>query len=138
MSDEAGAPPAGVEAGQNVKGLAYVCGHLDEISAVLGEVPDGDGQEALKRLMSALHGSGDIAGPLAEVHHALLRAGDALGVYGHVRGLRNLTLAGIEDSTPLEIVYRCPAGRCPRTVPGSAAPPPRCGILGQELRWGQL
>ena len=35
MSDDADAAAEGVEAKQTVQGLAYVCAHADEISAVL-------------------------------------------------------------------------------------------------------
>ena len=45
---------------------------------------------------------------------------------------------GSMQSEPLEIVYRCPIGRCPRTVPGPAVTPPLCGVAGEALRWGQL
>jgi hypothetical protein len=128
-----------VAAKQTVQGLAYVCAHLDEIRAVFAEDTTGaEGIEALERLRSALHADKEISGPLSDIHHALLRAGDALGVYGHVRGLGSLSLAGVDESEPLEIVYRCPAGRCPRTVPGPAVTPPRCGVVGEALRWGQL
>jgi hypothetical protein len=139
MSEDADITAEDADAKQAIRGLAYVCAHLDEISEVLADdAAGGEGAEALERLQSALRGKKDITGPLGDIHHALLRAGDALGVYGHVRGLRSLTLAGVEESEPLEIVYRCPAGRCSRTVPGPAITPPRCGVAGEVLRWGQL
>jgi hypothetical protein len=112
---------------------------MDEISAALAEDASGaDGLKARERLRSALRGNGDISGPLADLHHALLRVGDALGVYGHVRNVRGLSLAGFDESKPLEIVYWCPIGRCLRAVPGPAVTPPRCGVAGEALRWGQL
>jgi len=136
MSENADVAPEDSKASQ---GLAYVCAHMDEISAVLAEdAPGGDGIKALERLRSALHGSGDISGPLADLHHALLRAGDALGVYGHVRGVRGLSLAGFDQSEPIEIVYRCPISRCSRVAPGPAVTPPRCGVAGEVLRREQL
>lgn len=139
MSDET-ADAEAIKAGHAVRGLAYVCAHFEEISAALaGDTPDREGLKALERLRSDLRGGADYSGPLVDIHHALLRAGDALGVYGHVRGLSaGLGLAGIGDGEPLEIVYRCPVGRCPRTVPGPAVTPPRCGIADKVLRWGQL
>jgi hypothetical protein len=139
MSDNADVAPEESKARQASQGLAYVCAHLDEISAVLADdASGGDGLQALERLRSALRDNGDISGPLADLHHALLRAGDALGVYGHVRGVRDLSLAGFDQSEPLEIVYRCPIGRCPRTVPGPAVTPPQCTVADETLRWGQL
>ncbi|HEX3959480.1 MAG TPA: hypothetical protein VHZ03_23080 [Trebonia sp.] len=137
MSDDAEAAAGDVEARHALKGLAYMCAHMDEISTVLADPPGGEGTEALERLRSALLGNKEISGPLSDIHHALLRAGDALGVYGNVRGL-GLALAGVDTSEPLEIVYRCPAGRCSRIVPGPARTPPRCEVAGEALRWGQL
>jgi hypothetical protein len=138
MSDDADIRANETKARQASQGLAYVCAHMDEISAVLAEdASAGEGPQALARLRSALRG-GDISGPLADLHHALLRAGDALGVYGHARGAGGLSLAGFDQGEPLEIVYRCPVGRCPRVVPGPAVTPPRCGAAGEALRRGQL
>jgi hypothetical protein len=136
MSGDADTTAGEVEAKQAIRGLAYVCAHLEEISEVLAT--DAAGAEALERLRSALRDARDVTGPLGDIHHALLRAGDALGVYGHVRGRGSLTLAGFDESEPLEIVYRCPAGRCPRSVPGPAESPPWCGVADRALRWGQL
>ncbi len=137
MSDEADVPAEEIKARQ---GLAYVCAHVDEISAALAADPSGgEGLQALEWIRSVLRGNGDISGPLADLHHALLRAGDAVGVYGPVRGVRRgLSLAGFDQSEPLEIVYRCPIGRCLRVVPGPAVTLPQCGVAGEALRWGQL
>ena len=116
------------------------------------------GAEALDRLRSTLRDNGDISGPLGDIHHALLRAGDALGVYGHVRGVRGPSLIGFEESEPLEIVYRCPPaaarGPCPARplpLPGAGWRARRCAgdscdmggfldELGKKLadRWLQL
>jgi hypothetical protein len=120
---------------QAINGLGYLCAHLEELSAVLATSTAA--ANALERLRAGLRGAGDISGPLNDIHDALLRAGDALGIYGHARGLRELTLAGIGDE-PVEIVYRCPAARCARTVPGPGVDPPRCGLTGEALRWEQL
>ena len=137
MSDDADVAAEEIKARQASQGLAYVCTHVDEISAALAEdASGGDGLKALERVRSVLRGNGDISGPLADLHHALLRAGDALGVYGHVRGVRGLSLAGFDQGKPLEIVYRCPIGRCPRTVPGPAVTPPRCGVGGRGAALG--
>jgi hypothetical protein len=139
MSDDADVAADEINARQAGQGLAYACMHVEEISAALAEdASGGEGLQALERLRSALRGNGDVSGPLADLHHALLRAGDALGVYGHVRSVRGLSLAGFNTSEPPEIVYRCPTGRCPRTIPGPAVTPPRCGVAGEALRWGQL
>jgi hypothetical protein len=139
MSDDADVAADEIKARQAGQGLAYVCAHVDEISAALAEdASGGEGVQALERLRSALRGSGDVSGPLADLHHALLRAGDALGVYGHVRGVPGLSLAGFDQGEPLEIVYRCPIGRCSRVIPGPAVTPPWCGVACQALRREQL
>lgn len=139
MSGDAGGTAENVKARQAGRGLAYVCAHLTEIRATLsGDVAGKAGLDALERLRSALPGAGDITGLLDEIHRALLGCGDVVGVYGHVRGFGSATLAGIDSAEPLEIVYRCPAGRCARTVPGPAMTPPRCDVADEVLRWGQL
>jgi hypothetical protein len=135
MSDEADRPSKEAAARRADQGLAYLCTHLDEIRALLAD--DVAGREALARLQSELRGGGDISGALSDIHDALLRAGDALGIFSHVRGLRDLTLAGV-GSGPLEIVYRCPVRRCQRVVPGPAVEPPQCGVTSEPLRWGPL
>lgn len=135
MTDEADRTSEEAAARRVDQGLAYLCTHLDEIRALLAD--DVAGREALARLRSRLRGDGEISGALSDIHDALLRAGDALGIYRHVRGLRELTLAGV-GSGPLEIVYRCPVHRCQRIVPGPAVEPPRCGVTGETLRWGPL
>jgi len=138
MSDGADATADEVEAERTLKGLAYVCAHLDEISAALSDDAVGnDGTVALERLRSALRGDGDLAGPLGDIHHAMLRAGDALGVYGHSRRVFQ-PLPGVDRDQPLEVVYRCPVGRCPRADPGPAVTPPRCGFTGETLRRERL
>lgn len=135
MSDEADRTGKEAAARRADEGLAYLCTHLDEIRALLAD--DAVGREALARLRSVLRGGGEISGALSDIHDALLRAGDALGLYMHVRGLGDLTLAGI-GSGPLEIVYRCPVHRCQRIVPGPTVEPPQCGVTGEALRWGPL
>jgi hypothetical protein len=138
MSDGADATAEGVGAERTAKGLAYVCAHLDEISAALPDDAAGkDGSVALERLRSAMRGDGNLTGRLDDIHHALPRAGDALGVYGHSRSVIQ-PLPGIDTDRPLEIVYRCPADLCLRADPGPAITPPRCGFTGEMLRRERL
>ena len=138
MSDGADATTDGVEAERTAKGLAYVCAHLDEISAALSDDAAGtDGTVALERLRSVMRGGGNLTGPLDDIHHALLGAGDALGVYGHSRSVIQ-PLPGIDTDRPLEIVYRCPVDRCPRADPGPAVTPPVCGFTDEKLRRERL
>jgi hypothetical protein len=123
-----------IGAERTAEGLAHVCANLDQISAALaGE----DGRAVLERLRSALRGNEDITGPLDDINHALLHAGDALGVYGHRRSVPT-SLPGVNTDRPLEIVYLCPAQRCARIDPGPAVPPPQCRLTGEPLLWDRL
>lgn len=117
--------PAAGEAERN--GLAYVCGHLDEIRASL----QPDDSPLLRLLLDEVRDGREIADLLDALHLALQRGGDALGVYGH--GVRGLSPAGIEDR-PLEVVYLCPVGRCSgRRWADVAASSLRCTISGRDL-----
>jgi hypothetical protein len=75
MSDEADNTAPQAAASRAIEGLAYLCAHVDEISALLAH--DAAGREALERLRSGLLAAGDISGPLDDIHDAVLRAGDA-------------------------------------------------------------
>ncbi|GAB7186770.1 hypothetical protein ATKI12_6601 [Kitasatospora sp. Ki12] len=112
-------------------GLAYVCGHLDEIRATLGD--DGtDASAPLPRLLTAIQASPrqDVANLLDALHAAVQAAGDAPGVYGQA-DLRGIDAVGVES---LEIVYRCPLRVCSgRDESELTQFPPRCSISGQEL-----
>lgn len=105
-------------------GLAYLCGHLEEIRDTLGDA------SAPSELLTTL-GSGspeEIATALNTLHAALRGAGDARGIYGHQR---ELTPVGVHS---LEIVYRCPLQRCDgRAADEVDDDQPRCAISGREL-----
>jgi hypothetical protein len=92
------------------RGLAYVCGHLDELRELLGD--DGsDPDRPLARLIAALRAPEpeEIAARLDAVDAAVQEAGDMMGVYGPgpARGP-----AGLDALDALQIVYRCPLKRC--------------------------
>lgn len=108
-------------------GTAYVCGHLDEIRADL--VAGGGGVAPLLRVLDAVVQGHDVTAALDELHRALVAGGDTLGVYGNA--MRNLHPLGLGPE-PLEIVYRCPLGRCsarPWPQPAGAL---RCAIDGRD------
>jgi hypothetical protein len=114
--------------------LAYLCEHLAEIRATLGDVGT-DASTPLQRLLAALRAgrSEDIASALTAVHTALRVAGDAPGIFGHTRGLEAL---GVHS---FEIVYRCPLRVCNgRGEAEAAIDPPRCAVNGQPLRRERL
>ncbi|MGI5170233.1 hypothetical protein ACQEU3_38355 [Spirillospora sp. CA-253888] len=134
---------------QVANGLAYVCSHLDQVRAALGEavpaVGAGEGVDALMR-MSALLGDQqkpdhrdrdgmtafrqEVAELLDTVHTALQVRGDALGIYGHeTRG--GIDAVGVER---FDIVYRCPLQMClGRDETEVSQVSPRCSISGQAL-----
>lgn len=119
--------------------LAYVCGRLDYLRAVLPH-DEGDDPPALRALFDALRDAQDLVGPLEALHAGLLNAGDALGVWGHVRsGWRSLSVPGVEENAPFEVVYLCPLGRCSGRRPDRTTTfPVTCAITGRELRRERL
>ncbi|MFI9636446.1 hypothetical protein ACIHAX_27510 [Nocardia sp. NPDC051929] len=124
--------PPSQDATRVTAGLAYLCGHLQEIRGTLGD--DGtDTSTPLHKLLSSVR-SGDgagIAAALDAVHTALRAAGDARGLYGHHRGL---VPVGVHS---IEVVYRCPLERCDGRDDVDAEPP-RCAVSGRELRRERL
>lgn len=124
---------------QTADALAYVCERLDYLRTVLPRDGTGD-PPVLRALFDALARGRDLAGALEAVHTGLLNAGDALGVWGHVgSGRRNLSLRGIDDALPFEVVYLCPLGRCAGRLPDQiTAFPVTCPIAGRELRRERL
>lgn len=122
--------------GRVADGLAYVCGSLDSLHAVL----PGDEQSPLRRLLAAVRADQDPAGPLEALHAALLAAGDPLGVWGHARSQsRAVPMTGVDERRPFEPIYLCPQGRCSgRRVDKTTTFPLTCAITGQELRRDQL
>ncbi|WP_063057494.1 hypothetical protein [Nocardia sienata] len=121
--------PSSQDAGRVAAGLAYLCGHLEDIRSVLGD--DGaDPGSPLNRLLAVVR-SGSATGfgvALEAVHTALQARGDARGLYGHHR---SATPIGVRH---LEVVYRCPLARCMgRTADEVHDDPPRCALTGREL-----
>jgi hypothetical protein len=127
---------SGAEAARVARGLAYVCRHLDELRTLLDD--DGtDPSKPLAKLVTALQGQAaaqqptdggqsrpSVAGLLDQVHAAVQAAGDALGVYGS--GVRSGGQTGMEA---LQVVFRCPLGRCAgRPADRVAGPPPVCTV----------
>jgi hypothetical protein len=119
--------------------LAYVCGRLEYLRAVLPRDEAGD-PPVLRALFAALSDGQDLVGPLEALHADLLNAGDVLGVWGHVRpGWRNLSVSGLDESAPFEVVYLCPLGRCSGRRPEKTTTfPVTCAITGRELRRERL
>jgi hypothetical protein len=108
--------------------LAYVCGHLDELRDLLGD----EGNALLEQLQAAVQASADPGEVLDRLHTAVQAAGDVLGVRGH--GERSgVVVAGVAS---VEIVYRCPLGRCAGRVRSEVREfPPHCPLSpgGAEL-----
>ncbi|MFF0490936.1 hypothetical protein ACFYTQ_18105 [Nocardia sp. NPDC004068] len=114
------------DAGRVAAGLAYLCGHLADVRETLGE----DGNEPLRRLLEVVRSgeAADVGPALDAVHSALRSAGDARGLYGNQRGI------GPVGVRHLEVVYRCPLGRCTGRAAGEIdEDSPRCAVAGREL-----
>lgn len=112
-------------------GLAYVCGHLDELRDLLGD--DGsDPDKPVTRLVTALREQRqetEVAGLLDAVHAAVQASGDEMGIYGF--GSRRGGLSGMEV---LQIVFRCPLNRCAgRSAEQVAGPAPVCTVSPARL-----
>jgi len=108
-------------------GLAYVCGHLDELRDLLGD--DGsDPDKPLTRLVTALREQPqetEVAGLLDALHAAVQATGDEMGIYG-LGGSRRGGLSGMEV---LQIVFRCPLNRCAgRSAEQVTGPAPVCTV----------
>lgn len=127
----------GVErsAEQVADAVDYVCGHLRQVRAALAA---GSGANPLDAVIGDIREGCDPRPSLEKLHRALRIAGDALGVYGHVR---NLTVAGVDRFARPDTVFLCPreAYPCARFKwPSSGAPSPtdaapRCEITGEPL-----
>ncbi|MFG2358665.1 hypothetical protein [Streptomyces sp. NPDC048521] len=86
-------------------------------------------------MLAALAAGDAPTAPLAELHEALLVAGDAAGVLGRARGLN---LVGSDLGTPDEDVLLCPTRQCSRHAWPDSPEVPRCRISGQRLRRERL
>ncbi|NUP28333.1 MAG: hypothetical protein HOQ44_16870 [Nocardia sp.] len=109
--------------------LAYLCDHLAEIRATLGDTGT-DGATPLQRLLTAVHAgrSEDIGPAQNAVHTALRVAGDAPGIFGHTRSLEAV---GVHS---FEIAYRCPLQVCNgRGDAGAVIDAPQCAVSGRPL-----
>lgn len=122
--------------------VARVCADVSAIRARLERAGD---PSPLDRLIAAVRDGGEVAERLDELHAALQRCGDALGVFGPTHrggGFRSVHPVGLGDPRPVEVVFLCPRGSCSRAWrPDPAAPPsssPTCLLHGEPLRWERL
>ena len=123
--------------------VARVCAEEPQIRARLERAGD---TSPLDRLIAAVRDGGEVPERLDELHTALQRCGDALGVFGPTRrsggGFRSARPVGMGNLRPVEVVFLCPRGTCSRTwrpdpVASPSAPPP-CQVHGEALRWERL
>lgn len=122
--------------------VARVCADAPGIRARLDCAGD---TSPLERLIAAVRDGGEVAERLSELHAALQRCGDALGVFGPTRrggNYRGAHPVGMGDPRPVEVVFLCPRGSCSRdwrpdpTTPPST--PPTCLLHSESLRWERL
>lgn len=122
--------------------VARVCTEEPHIRTRLDRAGD---TAPLDRLIAAVRDGAPVTEPLDELHAALQRCGDALGVYGATRrrGYRSAVPVGMGDPRPVEVVFLCPRGTCSRTwrpdPSTSPSTPPTCRLHdGEPLRWTRL
>lgn len=119
--------------------LARMC--ADE--AMIREQLEQTGEVAvLDQVVAAVRAAADPRAQLDELHLALQRAGDALGLQGHgPRGTPGVRPAGLGAARPVEVVFLCPRGDCSRTwrpPSDQAATAAQCSVHGEALAWKQL
>ncbi len=118
--------------------LAFVCSHEPEIRERLARL---DKVPLLDELLNALRGDQDATDLLDQIHAALRRGGDALGLYGHSQvGTRSLHASGFGPYQRVDVVFPCPGGRCYGWQPNTVCPPPpgehpTCAVDGQRIDW---
>lgn len=120
--------------------VAWMCAQLPDIREQLAETGD---TAALERVVTALHAGTDPSQPLEELHTALQRSGDALGLYGQSRAAGGGDRpTGLGPARPAAAVFLCPRGSCSRTwwPDQQAAPtePPHCAVHAQALNWARV
>jgi hypothetical protein len=120
--------------------LARVCADQAEIREQLEETGE---VAVLNQLVAAVQSAADPRAQLEELHLALQRAGDALGLYGPQRGtgLPGVRAAGLGAARPVEVAFFCPRGDCTRTwrpEPDSGTSAARCSLYGEPLAWKQV
>jgi hypothetical protein len=119
--------------------IAYVCQHWSQIHAWL---TPGD-QDLPSRLGKALRNGQPVSQVLDELHEAVQRGGDALGVYGNADRSqpRGPTGFGFPRPAQADVIFLCPRARCSRYAtpePGIAGPKPMCEVFGVPLQWERL
>jgi hypothetical protein len=116
--------------------IAYVCENIGPIRTTLAVDPEG--MRRFEELLAALRDGTDPVDLLEDVHRALRRAGDALGVFGRNRAGSLTTLAGIDRDRHREPVLLCPrADPCARYAwPGDAET--MCDLTNAPLRRARL
>jgi hypothetical protein len=116
---------------REASGLAYVCANASDLRSILEEkCPDS--APVLESVLAAVRDGKAVTQLLDELHQALQRAGDELGVYGEYGGQdRGPEAAGTER---MEIVFRCPLKKCMgRPFDEVTQFPPHCSVSGAEL-----
>jgi hypothetical protein len=140
--------------GRHRAAVSYVCAHLQELRRDLASIEPGADQGPVVALvdgfLEAFAAGEDCVPWLDRIDAVLLRANDALGLYGRSdpgSGRRGVPLAGVGGALPPaqdEIVFLCPVDRCSRFAlaeSGSGSKPgpaPDCRLSGRPLREARL
>jgi hypothetical protein len=124
---------------QIAEGLAYVCAHVDEIRRTLLAGTEADANP-IDDLLAALRSGTDPVPLLEDLHHALRRAQDAPGIFGHCSHRGTLTAAGVNSTTRAMPILLCPRdlNPCIRHQWPAEGDSPTCDVTGQPLRRASL
>jgi hypothetical protein len=124
-------PGDAASVGRVAAGLSYVCGHIDELRAELGDdgTDPGSPLQVLLAAMRSERSAADMATFVEAVHVAVVRAtSDPWGIFGD--SSRGYELVGVD---PIEIHYRCPKGLCAGRSRDEVIGVARCAVTGQKL-----
>lgn len=126
--------------------LAYVC---EDLAYVRECLTSGEAVDLLLDAVREQRPVGDVDTALDALHHQLRLSGDALGVYGVVRGGWagsggsavtpvgfSTSSAGPPPGDDTEKAYLCPHGHCDRFVwpeAAAAGDPPPCALVGRPM-----
>ncbi|MCA1671680.1 MAG: hypothetical protein LC799_05595 [Actinobacteria bacterium] len=128
--------------------VGRVCSEEPQMRACLERAGD---TSPLDRLIAAARDGAELSELLDELHTALQRCGDAVGVFGPRAGLREWDLrhrdsglrpVGVGVPSAVEVAFHCPQGTCSRDWQSDPAhpssTPPTCRVYGKPLRWARL
>lgn len=122
---------------ENREAISRVCRDFAGISELLNESGE---LHLLESLAAALRAGRDVSHALEDVHAALQRGGDPVGVHGGYSRHPGVQPDLFPSARPATIVFLCPARRCSRhwLPEAGSTSPPVCEVSGTPLRWEKI